>query len=101
MSKAEILRLELIENELSGELALPLAPGTTAPARDKALDALLSARLAELAKQEGVVVIAAASAFAHPRDGKDEEGRTRFDLRGRLEGDMLVPVRARGAKKER
>lgn len=91
--KGEILRLEIEGAELVGELALELPPGTTAAKRDKALDALLGDRLADVAAGVDFAVAASPCRFAIPRNGKDAQGRTVFDLRGRAEGGRLVPVR--------
>lgn len=93
----EILRLEIDGKDIKGELALELPPGTSAAVRDKAIDVLLADRLAERATELDVVVAAAPSRYAMPRNGKDERGRTVFDLHGRAEGDRLVPVR-KGAR---
>lgn len=98
---AEILALELRDDDLVGALAVPLAPGTVASARDHAIDAVLSARLAELAASAGAVLSAPSSAFAFPRPGKDEQGRTCFDVLGRIEGDRLIPRRPRATGKKK
>jgi hypothetical protein len=91
--RVEILRLELLGRELGGELALDLPPGTTAAVRDQAIDEQLNERLTDEAARLHVAVAAAPSRFAHPRNGKDAQGRTLFELRGRIEGDRLLPVR--------
>jgi hypothetical protein len=91
--KGEILRLEIEGKDVTGELALELPPGTTAAVRDRALDALLGAPLDERARELDLAIAAAPCRFATPRNGKDERGRTVFDVRGRVEGDRLVPVR--------
>jgi len=91
--KGEILRLQIEGKEVVGELALELPPGTTAAVRDKAIDTLLVEPLTERAAELDLALAAAPSRFALPRNGKDERGRTVFDLRGRAEGDRLVPVR--------
>jgi hypothetical protein len=76
-----------------GEVALELPPGTKAAKRDRALDALLAAPLSDAAASLSAVLAAAPSAFAYALPGKDEAGRTRFVVRGRAEGDRLVPER--------
>lgn len=91
----EVLRLEVDAGEITGELALELPPGTVASVRDKALNALLTARLTEIAAAHGVVLSAQASSYAFPTPGKDEQHRTRFVVRGRVEGDRLLPARPR------
>jgi hypothetical protein len=85
------LRIE--GDRVRGELALEVPPGTKAAKRDRALDALLAAPLSDAAGALDVVLAAAPSAFAFPMPGKDEQGRTRFVVRGRIEGDRLVPER--------
>ncbi len=91
----EVLRLEVEGGEITGELALDLPPGTPAAARDKALNALLTARLTEIAAARGVVLSAPASSYAFATPGKDEQRMTRFVVRGRVEGDRLLPARPR------
>ena len=91
----EVLRLETEGDMISGELALDLPPGTTAAARDRALDTILAGRLTELAAARGVVLSAPASSFAFQSPGKDDQRRTRFVVRGRVEGDRLLPARPR------
>lgn len=91
--KGEIIRLDLVGKSLLGELALELPPGTTAAARDHAIDALLGPRLDALALQMTAVVAAAPSAFAFQEPGKDEQKRTRFTIRGLLEADRFLPQR--------
>jgi hypothetical protein len=93
--KGEIIRLDLVGKALLGELALELQPGTTAAARDKAIDALLGPRLDALALAVTAVVAAAPSAFAFQEPGKDDQKRTRFIVRGLLEADRLLPQRAK------
>ncbi|MGZ3422524.1 MAG: hypothetical protein ACXVEF_25495 [Polyangiales bacterium] len=92
-AKGELIALELTGADVVGEIAMTVPPGTVAAERDRAVDALLGPPLHELARGRGVVVAASASAFAKPRDGKDDTGRMHFDVRGRVEGDRLVPVR--------
>src|SRR5436190_21713160 len=95
---SEILRLTLDRDRLTGELAVDLPPGTPADQRDRILAALLGDRLDALAADAGVTLAAGSSAFAFVQPGKDDAGRTRFQLRGRVEGDRLLPVRnPRGA----
>ena len=76
-----------------GEVAMSVAPGTKAGVRDRALDVLLAGPLAEAADALGAVLMAAPSAYAFPQPGKDEAGRTRFEVRARVEAERLVPER--------
>ena len=85
--------LTIQEQVVSGEIAIEVPPGTTAQARDRALDAALTDPLGDAAERLGAVVAAPPHRFAHPLPGKDEAGRTRFVVRGRAEGGRLVPER--------
>lgn len=91
--KGQILNLEFVGKSLVGELALEMPPGTTAVARDRALDTLLGPRLEALALEMTAVVATAPSAFAFQEPGKDEQKRTRFSIRGVIEADRLLPQR--------
>ena len=93
--KGEILVLEVTGREVTGLLALELPPGTQASVRDRALDGLLAVPLADEAEKLAAPLAAAPSRYARPRDGKDEQGRTVFEVQGRLEGGRLVPIRKR------
>jgi len=85
--------LRFKSNGLTGTLALVVPPGTVATVRDRLVDAALTDPLYELASREGVVLSADPHTFTHPRPGKDEQGRTVFDIEGHAEGDRLHPVR--------
>ncbi len=78
--------------EVEGELALRIAPGTVAADRDRALDAALGAALTEAAIQLGAVMASPPHRFARALPGLDAEGLTRFVVRGRSEGGRLVPA---------
>lgn len=95
----EVRKLELRGDEMTGEAVLEVRPGTRREERDRALDALLATPLADLAREQGVVVGAAPHAYAFELGGRDPEGRTRFEVLGRVEGEVLVPRRA--SKKRR
>jgi hypothetical protein len=86
------VELQVNRDEIQGEVALGVPPGTTAAARDRLLDEQLTDALFEVAQRLGVVMAADPHDFARPLDGRDEQGRTRFAVRGRVEGDRLVPV---------
>jgi hypothetical protein len=88
------LRVEVRDRAVVGEVAIVVAPGTKANKRDRALDALLATPLHDAASELGVVLAASPSAFAFPLPGKDDAGRTRFAVSGRIEGDRLVPHRS-------
>ncbi len=94
--------LTIKDQLVSGEIAIDVPPGTTAQVRDRALDEALSGPLNDAAGELGAVLAAPPHRFAQPLPGKDEEGRTRFSVRGRAEGGRLVPERQSGdAKKKR
>ena len=89
------IELEVKGKTVQGEFALAVAPGTLAKDRDREIDALLAGPLSDAADRLGVVMAAAPSAFARPLPGKDESGRVRFQVAGRVEGERLVPFRPR------
>ena len=91
----EVLDLRLEGERVVGELALDLAPGTKAGPQDLKLDAVLADGLTNLAASVNCVLGASPSAFAKPM-GKHEDGRARFLVHGRVEGDRLVPVKNAG-----
>ena len=91
--------LTVRNDTVEGELALEIAPGTLAPARDRALDEALSGPLTERAAQLASVLAAAPHRYARPTPGKDAEGRTHFVVRGRVEGEYLVPDLQREKRK--
>lgn len=79
-------------NGVEGEAALRLEPGTRADAQHHTLDAALSSPLSDAAAELGLVLAARPSAYAFLQPGRDDEGRCRFVVRGRIEGDLLVPA---------
>jgi hypothetical protein len=86
-----LVRVEESQGGVTGEVALAIAPGTRADAQRDALETALSGPLTEAAARLDLVLAARPSAFAAAQPGKDEQGRTRFLVRGRMEGDRLVP----------
>lgn len=96
---ADLLSIE--NDEITGELALDIRPGTVADQQNRAVDAALTDALFEAANQLGAVVAAPAHRFAHPLPGKDEAGRVRFAIHGRVEGGRLIPDRSVNKKKKR
>lgn len=91
--EGEVLRLEIEDKLIVGEVALAVPPGTSAAARDKALEAVLTEKLLEVSAARGAVLAAAVCKYAFPQPGKDDRGRTRFIVRGRVEADRLLPAR--------
>jgi hypothetical protein len=85
------VELSVQANEVSGEVLLVIPPGMLAADRDSALDALLSAALAESAAQLGAVLASPPHRFARALPGKEADGHTRFSIRGRVEGERLSP----------
>lgn len=96
MSAPVHLELRVEATHVRGELALVVAPGTVAKERDRLLDRALRGPLTERAEELGAVLVAAPASYCFVRPGKDEEGRTTFDVGGRLEGERLIPERPRG-----
>jgi len=80
------------EDLVVGELALTIAPGTVAQVQSRAVDDALAGPLAEKAELMRAVLEAAPSRFTRQLPGKDAEGRVRFSIRARAEGDRLVPA---------
>ena len=93
----DALALTVNEGLVTGEVALEIGPGTPASAISAALDAALAGPLATAAEELGAVLAAAPHRYARALPGKDEAGRTRYMVRARREGDMVVPaVREQG-----
>jgi hypothetical protein len=86
---ADILKLD--GTDFFGELALEVPVGTQAAARDRMIDAALTAELSALAQKLGAVLVSSPHKFAKPVPGKDAEGNTVFSIRGRREGEQLLP----------
>ena len=85
------LRIEVVPRGVEGEIAIALEPGIRAETQARKLDRPLATPLAEAAAQMNLVLSARPSAYAFVQPKKDEQGRTRFLVRGREEGDRLVP----------
>ncbi|MFO0725653.1 MAG: hypothetical protein U1E65_17850 [Myxococcota bacterium] len=85
------MKLEIEEDRVFGQLKLPIAPGTVRKAQQRAIDEALAGPLEEAAAALGVIVSAAPSSFARQLPGRDPEGMITFEIRGRTEGDRLVP----------
>ena len=94
-------RLTIQSPLVTGELVIGIRPGTTAEARDRALDGALMGPLNDAAEQLGAVLAAPPHRFVHLPPGKDEAGLARFAVRGRAEGGRLVPEREPKASKTR
>jgi|JI10StandDraft_1071094.scaffolds.fasta_scaffold323637_2 hypothetical protein len=77
--------------QLTGELALAVSPGTSADVQSRLIDDVLDGPLSDHARALGVVLDAAPARFTRGLPGKDAEGRVRFSVRARVEGDRLVP----------
>jgi hypothetical protein len=66
--------------------------------RERAIDDALAGPLGGAADQIAAVLAAEPVRYAKERPGRDAEGRTVFDVAGRVEGDRLVPAVSRAAK---
>jgi hypothetical protein len=88
----DVVRLQPTAKGVEGEASLRLDPGTRADAQHHTLDAALSVPLSDAAAALGLTLAARPSAYAFLQPGRDEEGRCRFVVRGRTEGDLLVPA---------
>lgn len=78
-------------DEVIGVVAVRLDPGITKEARASAIADALTPHLVRIAEGASVVVAADAQKFTRERPGRDAEGRTVLDVRGRIEGDRVVP----------
>lgn len=87
--------LQIEGDEVSGEITVRVQPGQKAPSLNAALDRALNVLLIDAATSLGVVVAAAPHTFAKPLPGKDEAGNLRYLVRGRREGDRLVPAHSK------
>jgi hypothetical protein len=83
--------LEVHGKNVSGDVALPIGPATTAKERDELLDAALVGPLNDVASELRAILAAAPHRYARVNPGKDDAGLTHFTVRARLEGDRLVP----------
>jgi hypothetical protein len=86
------------DGRLVGTIAVQLAPGTLQKDREIAIDAVLADQLEEGASELGVVLAAKPSKYTKERPGRDAQGRTIFEVAGRVEGDRLTPAVSRASK---
>ena len=87
-----IENLTVTEDEVSGELALVIPPGTSSKNVEKLVTAALVEPLHRVAEELDVVLAAVPLKYARQLPGRDEEGRTRYAVRGRREGGKLLPA---------
>jgi hypothetical protein len=87
------------DDEVVGSVAVKIPGGSSQEARAKLVDAAVVEALADKAASIGAIVAAAPGRFTRERPGRDDEGRTVLDVRGRLEGDRLVPAVSRASSK--
>jgi hypothetical protein len=93
------ISLQLQNNEITGEFALKIPPGTLAAKRDKLLDEQLTDPLFNLAQEQKLVLAAEPHDFARPLDGLNEQGETRFQVSGRIEAGRILPIRRSPSRK--
>lgn len=89
-------KLTVKGNEVSGEIALQLAPGMKAGQIDQLLFDALNEALHEAATELGAVLGTYPARYAKPLPGRDAEGKIRYAVRARREGDRLVPAHNKG-----
>ncbi|HNS99444.1 MAG TPA: hypothetical protein PKL73_20970 [Polyangiaceae bacterium] len=94
------VELHVDGNDVRGELWLRLEPGTTVAARERLLDQHLGDILFEASVQMGVVLSSDPHCYAQLTDQVNEEKQTRFWVRGRVEGDRLIPVRSHPRRRQ-
>lgn len=78
--------------EMSGEIALAIPPGTRSEEVERLLVEALKDEIYRVADELEVVVSAHPKKYARELPGRDDEGRTRWAVRGRREGGKLVPA---------
>lgn len=78
-------------DDVIGVVAVKIPPGSSKDARASAIDDALTSHLSRVAEEASLVLAADAHSFARERPGRDGEGRTVLDVRGRVEGDRIVP----------
>lgn len=84
--------------QVIGTVAVRLPPGMSSKERERAIDDALAGMLGEAVDPIGVVLAAEPVRYAQERRGRDAEGRTIFEVAGRVEGDRLVPAISRASK---
>ena len=94
------ISLKVEDNEVHGEFAVVVPPGTIAAKRDALVDEQLTEPLFEIARKLCVVLAADPHKYARSLNGHDSEGRTRFEVHARVESDRLVPI-GRGKRRSR
>lgn len=84
-----------------GVLAVEIGPGLSQKQRGRIIDAAITPALEAAVAELRVLLGAAPDRFVRELPGRDESGRTVFEVEGRVEGDVLLPAvspRARAAK---
>jgi len=79
------------EGTISGTVAVRIRGGASKAERERAIDEALAVELSRASETLGVVLAARPVAYTKERPGRDEQGRTVLEVRGRSEGDVLVP----------
>jgi hypothetical protein len=86
------LGVAVMGDEVIGVIGVVVAPGSGSDARSKAIDDALAVPLDACARDLGGVLAAPPHRYTRERPGRDSEGRTLLDVRGRLEGDRVIPA---------
>ena len=89
------------DGKVIGSIAALVKPGVSREERERIIDEALTDALARAAVDLGAALGAAPARFVRERPGRDAEGRTIFDVAGRVEGDVLLPAVSRAAKTSR
>lgn len=74
-----------------GEFSVKIPVGSGRELREKLITEGVGPLLDELAQSSGLVVTAVPIKYVRERPGRDDEGRTVFDVTGFIDGDYLVP----------
>ncbi len=77
---------------VKGEVAIAIPPGTLAAECDRVIAKSLANILTDAANKLGVVLAAPSNKYARPLPGKNAEGKTRYEISGRVEGGALLPA---------
>jgi hypothetical protein len=84
------------DDGIVGVAIISSPPWSKSATRTRSLDAVLAGPLDDLARSLGRTLTAAPSRYAFPRSGdalRSDDGGLVYDVRGRFEGETIVPSR--------
>jgi len=91
-AKPEAHSVRVAGQTVVGTIAVTIKPGASRRTREGAVREALAADLSKACEALGVVAVATPISYTKERPGRDAQGRTVFDVRGAVEGDVLVPA---------